>query len=168
MIVQAEAKSRVTTNADAAGGGAIRVGVTTSTADVTQAITKAQIGTLLKQEVIQVEHFSEQLCEIESDGIRYILRRNPVRAAEIEDRRQDQLQKLHRLITEKNTYLSEHPRAKVSVASASLHRWLEKLKLSAFCQIETEERTLSLTLDVDKKETTSMLDGCYVINPSSG
>jgi hypothetical protein len=36
-------------------------------------------------------------------------------------------------------------------------------RLSAFCQIETAERTLSLTLDIDKKETTSRLDGCYVI-----
>jgi transposase len=127
------------------------------------AITKAQIGTLLKQEVIQVEHFSEQLCEIESDGIRYILRRNPVRAAEIEDRRQDNLQQMQRLVTEKTTYLLEHPRAKVSVASTSLHPWLDKLKLSAFCQIETEERPLSLTIDIDKKENSSLLDGCYVI-----
>lgn len=127
------------------------------------AITKAQIGTLLKKEVIQVEHFTEQLCEIESDGIRYILRRNPVRAAEIEDRRQDKLQKIHRLVAEKNTYLSEHPRAKVSVASASLHQWLDKLKLSEFCQIETGERTLSFDIDIEKKEKISMLDGCYVI-----
>ena len=44
------------------------------------AITKSQIKTLLKGGVIHIEQFTEQLCEIESDGIRYILRRNPVRA----------------------------------------------------------------------------------------
>lgn len=127
------------------------------------AITKAQIGTLLKKEVIQVEHFTEHLCEIESDGIRYILRQNPIRAAEIEQSRQDKLQKIHRLVAEKNTYLSEHPRAKVSVASGSIHQWLDKLKLSELGHIETEERALSFTIDIEKKEKISILDGCYVI-----
>ena len=127
------------------------------------AITKAQIGTLLKKEVLQMEHFTEHLCEIESDGVRYILRRNPVRAAEIEQSRQDKLQKMQHLVAEKNTYLSEHQRAKLSVASESLTGWLDKLKLSEFCHLEAEERVLSLTVDREKKGTTSLLDGCYVI-----
>jgi Transposase DDE domain len=127
------------------------------------AITKAQIGTLLKKEVFQIDHFSEHLCEIESDGVRYILRRNPVRAVEIEQSRQDKIDKLQRLVAEKNTYLSEHPRAKPSVASEYLTQWLDKLKLSEFCHIEAKERVLSFKVDRDKKDKASLLDGCYVI-----
>lgn len=127
------------------------------------AITKAQIGTLLKKEVFQMDHFSEHLCEIESDGVRYILRRNPVRAVEIEQSRQDKIDKLQRLVAEKNTYLSEHPRAKPSVASEYLTQWLDKLKLSEFCHIEAKERVLSFKEDRDKKDKASLLDGCYVI-----
>jgi hypothetical protein len=127
------------------------------------AITKAQIGTLLKKEVFQMDHFSEHLCEIESDGVRYILRRNPVRAVEIEQSRQDKIDKLQRLVAEKNTYLSEHPRAKPSVASEYLTQWLDKLKLSEFCHIEAKERVLSFKVDRDKKDKASLLDGCYVI-----
>lgn len=110
-----------------------------------------------------MDHFSEHLCEIESDGVRYILRRNPVRAVEIEQSRQDKIDKLQRLVAEKNTYLSEHPRAKPSVASEYLTQWLDKLKLSEFCHIEAKERVLSFKEDRDKKDKASLLDGYYVI-----
>jgi transposase len=132
------------------------------------AITKAQIGVLLKKEVFQLDHFTEHLCEIESDGVRYILRRNPVRAAEIEQSRQDKLDKMQRLVAEKNTYLSEHKRAKLSVSSDYLVQWLDKLKLSTFCHIEAKERVLSFKVDQEKKDNVSLLDGCYVIKTELG
>ncbi|MCA9070468.1 MAG: hypothetical protein KDA84_16160, partial [Planctomycetaceae bacterium] len=45
IIVQANSRTRVTAYADAAGGGGIRIGTTTATADVTEANTIARIGT---------------------------------------------------------------------------------------------------------------------------
>ena len=46
------------------------------------AITKAQIRTLLKDQVIQLDLFDRDLAEVEAnDGLRYILRRNPARRA---------------------------------------------------------------------------------------
>jgi transposase len=132
------------------------------------AITKSQMRTLLKEGVIHIEQFTEQLCEIESDGIRYILRRNPVRAAESEQSRQDKIQKMQRLAQERNAYLSDHQRAQPSVALQYLNQWLSKLNLSGFCHIEVSGRTLSFNVDQEKKDEKSMLDGCYVIKTELG
>ena len=51
------------------------------------AITKPQIEALVKTEVLQLELFEERLAEVTTnEGVRYVLRRNPVRAAEMSER----------------------------------------------------------------------------------
>ncbi|EQD63828.1 transposase IS4 family protein, partial [mine drainage metagenome] len=80
------------------------------------ATTKAQMETLLKQKVIQMELFTEKLCEIEHEGIRYILRKNPVREKEIQDSRNGKVEKIRNIVDERNKYLSDHPKANVSTA----------------------------------------------------
>lgn len=127
------------------------------------AITKPQISTLLQEGTLQIGQFTETLCEVESAGIRYILRRNPQRAAEIEQTRQERVRKVQHLIDDKNTYLAQHKRAKLSVACQQLQKVLNKLQLSPFSHVEPAERRLSLIIDHQKKEKLSLLDGCYVI-----
>jgi transposase len=127
------------------------------------AITKPQIATLLKQDVFQIEQFTEKLCEIESDGIRYILRRNPKRVEEIAQTRRDKIHKVQCFITRQNEYLAQHQRAKVSVALRKSTQWLQQLKVSEFAHVEAQERHLSLTLDAKKHAAISAFDGCYVI-----
>jgi hypothetical protein len=51
------------------------------------AITKPQIEKLMKRGLIQIGLFDEKVCEVEEAGIRYILRRNPVRVEEMEKSR---------------------------------------------------------------------------------
>ena len=46
-------------------------------------ITKSQIRSLLNQGVFHLGSFDEELGEVECEGIRYIVRRNPLRAGEI-------------------------------------------------------------------------------------
>ncbi len=127
------------------------------------AITKPQIATLLKQDIFQIEQCTEKLCEIESDGIRYILRRNPKRVEEIAQTRHEKIHKVQRFITRQNEYLAQHQRAKVAVALRKSTQWLQQLKLSEFAHVEAQERQLSLTLDAKKHAAISALDGCYVI-----
>ena len=56
------------------------------------AITKAQIDALIAAGVLQMDLFEETLAEVEGeDGERYVLRRNPARAAELAASRQDKL-----------------------------------------------------------------------------
>ena len=69
------------------------------------AITKPQIETLLKQGLIQMELFDEQVAEVTTDDdVRYVLRRNPTRAAEMAETRQSKYAALEQLVKEQNTY----------------------------------------------------------------
>ena len=52
------------------------------------AITKPQILKMLEEQVIQYELFTERVCEVEKNGVRYILRRNPMRVEQIAMSRQ--------------------------------------------------------------------------------
>ena len=126
-------------------------------------ITKPQIESLLKKKTLQIELFSEKICEVEDDNIRYILRRNPIRVQEIENTRLDKIKKIEKLLEEKNNYLSEHKKASAEVALRNINKEIEKLKLSNFITIENKERTLFLKIDHEKKKESAKLDGCYVV-----
>ncbi len=102
-------------------------------------ITKPQIESLLKEKTLQIELFSEKICEVEKDDIRYILRRNPIRVQEIEKIRLGKIKKIEKLIEEKNNYLWEHKKASVEVALRNINKEVEKLKVSNFVKIEKKE-----------------------------
>jgi hypothetical protein len=127
------------------------------------AITKPQIETLMKKGIIQLELFSEDLWEVESDGIRYILRRNPIRAEEIEKTRREKIEKVQRAVVRQNEYLSGHKRAQVTAANRKVEKLLERLKLTGFTKVEACQRRILLKVDEDRKEELAILDGCYVI-----
>ncbi len=76
------------------------------------AITKPEIEKMLNEERIQMELFTEELGATEEDGIRYILRRNPIRQNEIRKNREDIFKSFKNLIEKKNAYLKLHPRSK--------------------------------------------------------
>ena len=127
------------------------------------ATTKPQMETLLKQGVIQMELFTEKLCEIVHENIRYILRRNPVRAEEIQESRNRKLEKIRKITDERNQYLSGHPGADVSTAIAVVNEMIGKLKVSGFTGMEASGRVLTVRLDENVLREISLLDGCYVI-----
>ncbi len=127
------------------------------------ATTKPQMETLLKQGVIQMELFTEKFCESTHENIRYILRRNPVRAREIQDSRNRKIEKIRSITDERNRYLSEHPKADVSTAINIINERIEKLKVSGFMVIEAKDRVLTVKIDEKLLKDESHLDGCYVI-----
>jgi len=127
------------------------------------AITKPQIEKLLKSGVFQLELFEAQLCEIEVDNIRYILRRNPQRRDEIRRNREDMIRKALELAADRNRYLSEHPRANPQVALGKVKTYISKRKLSSFCIVTLEQRRLSIQIDEEAKKEYEKLDGCYAI-----
>src|SRR5208337_3419849 len=78
------------------------------------ALTKPQIQKLLADKVLQLELFDEQVHEVlGEDGRRFVLRRNPVRQAEIQRTRKQKQQTLEAALQKANAYLDEHARAKV-------------------------------------------------------
>ncbi len=127
------------------------------------AITKPQIETMMKRGIIQIELFNEKVCEVESDGIRYILRKNPMRAEEVEITREEKIKRLQEKINEYNKYLLEHKKAKVETAKERMEEMIKKLKTKDFTAVETDGRSLLLRIDEQKKAEAAILDGCYVI-----
>lgn len=128
------------------------------------ALTFPQIKTLLKEDVIQMSLFDNELQEVQmKDGTRYIMRRNPVREREIQETRKEKRIILDNLITDRNTYLSEHPKATIEVAEKKVITKLNRLKMSTWASVAKKDRTLSLIVDEDKLKEESKLDGCYVI-----
>ena len=127
------------------------------------AITKKQIETLIKKNVLQYEFFDEKVCEISENQIRYIFRKNPIRAQEIADNRNEKKDRIERLIEEQNDYLSKHPKAKASTAIKQVESKIKLLKIEGWLSVKNNDRKLSSILDKAELDNESRLDGCYVI-----
>jgi hypothetical protein len=128
------------------------------------ALTKAQIQKLLASKVFQLEFFEEQVHEVlGEDGRRFVLRRNPVRQEEIQRTRQQKHQALEAALKKANTYLDEHPRAKVKTQRQHLAVRLESLKVADWLKLTVRRKRLVLTLDAPALKAAAQLDGCYVV-----
>jgi hypothetical protein len=130
------------------------------------AITKPQIETLIKENVLQVSLFDKEVKEIEQDGIRYILKRNPVRTEEICLIRNQKKTKIEELCKLKNEYLKTHKRAKPETAIKKIQSKINKLKIDGWLNVvqsSENARILEIKEDLEKLAEVSKLDGCYVI-----
>ena len=127
------------------------------------ALTKPQIETLLKGGVVQMAWFDEKICEVESEGVRYVLRRNPQRVEDLKRSRQDKRASVARLLEKKNRYLAEHPRAQVPVAQREVAAKIVQLQVGAWLKVQARGRELRLEDDAAALAEESRLDGCYVI-----
>jgi len=127
------------------------------------AITKPQIEKLIKRGVIQLGLFDEKVCEVEEGGVRYILRRNPVRVGEVEKSRLSKRRAVEEFVQERNTYLAGHLRAKVSVAEEKVRGKIRLLRQEGWLRVQVKDRELRLEQDDVLLQEESHLDGCYVI-----
>jgi transposase len=127
------------------------------------AITKKQIETLLKKNVIQYTLFDDRLIEIEHENERYLLRRNPIRAEEIAKSRADKQKSIENLVEIQNKYLQEHPKAKTETALKKINTKIKQLNVKAWLSINTQGRVLTINIDNEAVIEESRLDGCYVI-----
>ncbi len=127
------------------------------------AITKSQIKNLIRHGVFQMELFEDRICEIISDGIRYILRRNRYRAEELAQSRADKLNALKALVEQRNAYLQDHPRAKVEVAQRRIQEKANRLKIADWVKVCITQRSIDLFIDTAKEREKHQFDGCYVI-----
>lgn len=133
------------------------------------AITKPQIERLLREDVLQLELFDQEVAEVSTDeGVRYVLRRNPIRAGEVAATRQDKMRSVREELNRQNTYLADHPRAHVEVALRKIDQRLQKLRLSAWLVGSASGRELSLVEDAEALAEESKLDGCYVLKTDLG
>jgi transposase len=129
------------------------------------AISKPQIESLLKDNVFQMELFDHVLSEVTSasEQVRYILRRNPQRASEMQAGRQDKRASLEKLLQAKNTRLEQKPKTQVQAALKALQARAAQLRIDRWISIQAQERKLVLTVDEAALAEASKLDGCYVL-----
>jgi hypothetical protein len=126
-------------------------------------ITKPQIRTLLKQGVIQLQLFDNDVCEVAGEGVRYILRRNPKRAVEMQATRADKLDKLKEKAKAETEYLKAHPYALEAKAQRRLEGAAQRLLINSLVKIVIEERKVSVEVLEENWSKAAELDGCYVL-----
>src|ERR1035441_5861308 len=127
------------------------------------AITKPQIETLLAAGVLQMELFAAEICQVQHEGIRYVLRRNPLRAAQLAAARADKQACVERLCEQLNRYLREHPRARVTTAEKRVRVKIAQLKIAPWLEIQAQERSVQVAVNSAAREEAARLDGCYVL-----
>jgi Transposase DDE domain len=140
-------------------------------ADLTQhglhyitAITKPQIEKLLRQGTLQMDLFDQELAEVlAEEGIRYVLRRNPVRAQEVRATRHAKLATLQAQVAKSNQYLTDHPRANPQGAWRKLVARAKHLRIADWVELTVAERAMTLTIKEDAQTEAAKLDGCYVL-----
>ena len=129
------------------------------------AITKPQIQALLKNDLFQMSLFDQHLAEVCEEDVRYVLRRNPRRAEEMNASRQGKFEKISRQTEAANLFLAEHPKALVATALKTLVKRIGKLKLASWVKVSETvgARSVELIVDQAQREEESKLDGCYVL-----
>jgi transposase len=129
------------------------------------AISKPQIESLLTQQVFAMELFDQELSEVASipEKVRYILRRNPQRAEEMEACRLSKRTALEQLLQAKNTRLQLQPKTQVQAALKAVRNRAAQLKLDRWLSVKAKGRQLVVTVDEAALTEASKLDGCYVI-----
>ena len=130
------------------------------------AITRAQIETLINRGLLEYGLFDTTLCEVMQDGVRYIYRRNPQRANEIQRARQNKRESLEKLVSGKNVYLAEHKKGSFEKALRDITKKIKGLSLENWLSASMEEETprvLRLLVDEEKLQEQSRLDRCYVL-----
>jgi len=134
------------------------------------AITKPRIEALLSGGVLQMALFDDEVCEIQQEGLRYVLRRNPARAGEIAASRAAKQASVEVLVQERTQYLAQHAKAggvgyirPVHAAEKKVRAKIARLKAGAWLRMETEGRSLKLVADEEARQEAARLDGCYVL-----
>jgi transposase len=127
------------------------------------ALTDPQIRSLLSKKVLQLDLFSEEICEVEGAGVRYILRKNEQEAARERHRLEDKMAKLARKIAARNEVVQEKPRCQPEAGQRQLQVWAERHKLQGLVEWKLEGRTLIWQRQEEKIAKALELAGCYVV-----
>src|SRR6266853_3810179 len=127
------------------------------------ALTNPQIRGLLKRGILQLELFSEQLCEVEDHGVRYVLRKNETEAARERHRLEDKLAKLKEKIAARNEETKSKRRCQPEAGKRKLEAWIAQHKLNGLVELKLDGRMLRLERHETAIASSLELAGCYVV-----
>jgi len=127
------------------------------------ALTDPQIRRLLAEGTLQLGLFHEKICEVEADGVRYLLRKNESEAARERHRLEDKLAKLAGRIERRNRQVEASVRCQPEAGSRQLQAWIVRHKLTGLVELRLEDRVLALVKNEAAIERALELAGCYVV-----
>lgn len=130
-------------------------------------ITKPQISSLIREGTFQLELFTNDLIEVidKEQSVRYVLRKNEYRAAEMAENRKDKIEALKERVDNSNTYLQDHPKAALATQKKNIDAFISKLKMTTYAGLSGTEEDHKLVLVINEKalEEIAKLDGCYAM-----
>ena len=126
-------------------------------------ISKPEIKTLLNKNILQMELFDNDLMEVVDEGIRYIFRRNPIRAEELRLTRDQKVAKIQAKINGSNDYLINHPKAKTETQFNLLSDKVRVYSVDKFIELQVADRKITMVINQAELAEISKLDGCYVM-----
>ena len=126
------------------------------------ALTMPQVTALLNSGKIKLEDFTEEMKSLTLKDRRHIYRRNPERALETYNQRMDRLKSAQDKVTEKNLYLSQHPKASITAAKRIIDRILTRYCLSDWVTTTVKDKVITLCIDKEQLALKAKLDGCYI------
>jgi transposase len=127
------------------------------------ALTDPQIRALLSKKVLQLNLFSEEVCAVQGDGVRYVLRKNESEAARERHRMENKLAKLAEKIAQRNEAVKNKPRCQPESGMRKLEAWAEQHKLTGLVELKLDGRNLVLKRQEQAIEKDLELAGCYVV-----
>ena len=127
------------------------------------ALTDPQIRSRLRQKVFQLGLFEDQPAEVEVEGKRYVLRRNPQTQAREQARRIDQWRRVQAKIVARNARVEARPRSDPKSSLRQAESWLKKYRLHGWITVQLEGRKVLWSEDAGAREIEAELDGCYAL-----
>jgi len=127
------------------------------------ALTDPQIRKLLSAGTLQMSLFAEQVCEVEADGVRYVLRRNEAEAAREQYRLEDKLAKLGWKVERRNQQVQESKRCQPEAGRRELQGWVARHKLIGRVELRVEGRAIVLERQQAAIGQARQLAGCYAV-----
>jgi len=127
------------------------------------ALTDPQIRRLLAEGTLQLGLFHEKVCEVEADGVRYLLRKNESEAAREMHRLHDKLAKLAEKVVRRNQQVEASVRCQPEAGSRQLQAWIARHKLTSLVELRLQARVLTLVKNEAGIERALELAGCYVV-----
>jgi len=127
------------------------------------ALTDPRIRRLLGEGAPRMGLFSEDVREVEAEGVRYLLRKNQAEAARERHRLEDKLVKLREKVQQRNEQVKRSPRRQPEAGPRNLQIWVARHKLTGLVELRLEGRTVVLERRQAALDRAMELAGCYVV-----
>lgn len=128
------------------------------------AIAAPQIKKLISDELIQLQLFDENMEEVILEDKRYIFRRNPIRAKEVQDNRRERMNKAIEKIEGINNIKKELSQEEKYHRANTI---IAKYKLKNVLILEIKDNKVNISVDQNQLKELEQLDGCYVMETNN-